>query len=105
MENTSVMSQYHSMKFNVVIHKLLQNKDWETHTELMEVLTEFLNIIKVKKEEITVKAIHRLHSKNGKKPLPLIIKLESLQQRDMILSGAYKYLNPNSTELFRPLTA
>ena len=108
MENKSVMNEYHSMKFNVVIYNLLQSKDWETYDELIAVLTDFLAIIEVDISALTIKAIHRLHSKKATKPLPLIIKLESIQQREILLKGAYTKLKAHNATLhsdMKPLFA
>ena len=48
---------------------------------------------------LTIKAIHRLHSKKGTKPLPLIIKLESIQQWELLLTGAYTHLKAHNATL------
>ena len=96
MENRSVMGEYHNMKFNIIIENLKQEKDWESHDELLDVFKTFLNLIEVDSAP-SITAIHRLRTHSGRKPLPLIVKVLTLKDRDNILDNASNLKSVNST--------
>ena len=85
LRNASVMTEYHGKKFNLVVFGLKQVKDWETQQDLKSALKTFFDIINLDMSSFTITAIHRLQTKSGKKPLPLIFKLQDLDDTSKIL--------------------
>ena len=88
MENKAVMCEYHSMKFNLILFKIPQIKDDESHEDLMTAVTNFFVDIDVPNIlTIHITAIHRLKTRGGTMPLPIIFKLGTLEQRDRIFKA------------------
>ena len=112
MQNKTVMTEYHGKKFNLICFGIEQTKDWETRKELMAALKTFLTIINIDMDTITVTAIHRLQTVKGTKPLPLIFKLQNLDDCYKILDGenfkklkAYNTANEAKLGITRQLPA
>ena len=79
------MIEYHGKKFNLVACNIKQVKDWETQDELKAALKSFFIVCGIDIASFTITAIHRLQTKSGLKPLPLIFKLQNLDDVYRIL--------------------
>lgn len=100
-ENKTVMTEFHSKKYNLIVFNLAETCAWETPKQSRVVLNNFLkNILKVNSpENIAIANCHRLHSKSSKKKdegtkniRPLIFKVCVMDDLTMILEKSQEIL-------------